>query len=78
MSRIKLKWQWKQQNMEGTIKDCEYVYDRDYGERYWPSSCYYESEEAACAYLESLLDLNVSGVEFGDYVLVKVLYSTGD
>ncbi len=37
MSRINMKWQWKKQNGDGTITDCDYVYDRDYEKRYEPS-----------------------------------------
>ena len=78
MSRINMKWQWKKRNVDGTITDCEGVYDVVNMKRYWPSDYCYGSEEAACAYLESLLNLNVNAYEFSGYVLIRVIASIGN
>lgn len=73
MSKFVLRYQWKQESPNGDIKDCEYVDDRDYDERYWPSSDWFKTEEDAIAYLEGLVLKNVSSVEFNNYILVKRL-----
>lgn len=73
MSNFVLKHQWKQESSDGSIKDCEYVYDRDYNERYWPSSDWFETEEDAIAYLDGLVLNDVCSVELAGYVLVKRL-----
>ncbi len=78
MSRINMKWQWKKRNVDGTITDCDCIYDKDYEKCYEPSEFCYGSEEAACAYLESLLDLNVNAYEFSSYVLIRVIASVGN